>query len=181
MWRDKMSSGRLRWSRSFPGSHLNFDLTLTNPDELDVTLMQELLKSILEQTHRGLTLSSRASDELERWFQEPRTPLKSTAIVLLSNWFTTRSGDRHSTVAGRCEILWDALFACRPTERLSLSKAGQNHIATPAAFERFWDRLRAAQDGDSLSEIQGGPSGVPPPELFDVPSGNVRATIARKS
>ena len=97
--------------------------------------MKALLNAILRETHRGLTLSSRANREFRRWFDQPDTPLKSEAYVLLSNWFMTQSGDRHSTVATRCEELWDALFPCRPAERLSSPEAGRNHIVSPREFE----------------------------------------------
>jgi hypothetical protein len=136
------------WLRRFPASENNFDLVLANPQELDSAQMNELLDGIEKESHRGLTLSSRACTELRRWFGQPETPLRSDAYVLLSNWFLTQSGDRHSMVATRCEGLWDALFPCRPAKRLSSSAPGRNHVMEPAAFESFWSRLLAAQDGD---------------------------------
>ena len=110
--------------------------------------MNALLSAILKETHRGLTLSSRASREFRRWFDQPETALKSEAYVLLSNWFMTQSGDRHSMVATRCEELWDALFPCRPVERLSSPEAGRNHIIGLAEFEGFWQRILEAQSDD---------------------------------
>ena len=51
--------------------------------------------------------------------------------------------------ASHCEELWDALFACRPPERLSSPAAGQNHVMVPAEFERFWHQVMKAQgEGD---------------------------------
>ena len=107
--------------------------------------MNELLDGIEKETTRGgLTLSHRARREFRRWFSHLDTPLKSEAYVLLSNWFLTGSGDRHSMVAIRCEALWDELFPCRPAERLSSSVAGRNHVMGAAEFEGFWQRLLAA-------------------------------------
>ncbi len=141
----------MKWTRRFPNSANNFDLVLAVPQELDSGRMKVLLNVILEETHRGLTLSSRATKELRRWFDQPDTPLKSEAYVLLSNWFMTQSGDRHSTVASGCENLWDAMFPCRPVERLSSPEPGRNHVMVPAEFQRFWRRLLDAQ-GEGLHE-----------------------------
>jgi hypothetical protein len=118
--------------------------------------MNALLSAVLEETHRGLSLSSRATTEFRRWFDQPNTALQSEAYVLLSNWFMTQSGDRHSTVASRCEDLWDALFPCRPTNRLSSPEAGRNHVMIPAEFQSFWRRLLEAQ-GEDLREGDGSP------------------------
>lgn len=137
-----------KWRRVSPSSVNDFDLILTNPDEVDFPKMEKILSNVESETHRGLTLSSRASMEFERWFRQPDTPLKSEAYVQLSNWFMTRSGDRHSTVATHCEELWDALFPCRPVERLSSPQAGRNHVVVPAEFERFWRRVLEAQGQD---------------------------------
>src|SRR5947207_9602264 len=107
---------KLRWTRQSSNSA---NLVLVNPQDLDANEMRELLKDIQNETHRGVTLNQTAIKEFERWFGQPNTPLKSGAYVLLSNWFPTGSGDRDSTVAARCEKLWDALFPCRPLNRLS--------------------------------------------------------------
>lgn len=141
----------MNWTRRFPNSANNFDLVVTDPERLDLTHMTTLLSAVLAETHRSLSLSSRASTEFRRWFSQPDTPLKSEAYVLLSNWFLTQSGDRHSTVASRCEDLWDALFACRPLNRLSSSEAGRNHVMIPSEFQSFWRRLREAQ-GEQILE-----------------------------
>ena len=146
----------MNWTRRFPNSANNFDVLPTDPQELDSERLKTLLESVLKVNHRGLTLSSRASKELRRFFDNPDTPLKSEAYVLLSNWFMTQSGDRHSTVATRCEDLWDALFSCRPTERLSSPEAGRNHVMVPAEFENFWRRLLSAQ-GEAVRTSTVGP------------------------
>lgn len=147
----------MKWTRRFPNSANNFDLVLADPQELDSKRMGTLLSAVSKEAHRGLSLSSRASTEFRRWFDQPDTALKSEAYVLLSNWFMTRSGDRHSTVASRCEDLWDALFPCRPSNRLSSPEAGRNHVMIPAEFQTFWRRLLEAQgetshEGDESSE-----------------------------
>ena len=118
---------------------------LADPTKLDSKEMKARLTSILEERHRNLTLSSRASDEFLRWFDQPDSPLRSEAYVLLSNWFLTNSGDRHSTVASRCEALWDALFPCRPLRRLSSAKPGRNQIMLQGEFADFFRRLLEAQ------------------------------------
>jgi hypothetical protein len=141
----------MKWTRRFPNSANNFDLILANPQELDSKRMNALLNGVLEESHRGLSLSSRASTEFRRWFDQSDTPLKSEAYVLLSNWFMTQSGDRHSTVASRCEDLWDALFPCRPPKRLSSPEAGRNHVMILAEFQSFWRRLLEAQ-GENVRE-----------------------------
>jgi hypothetical protein len=146
----------MKWTRRFPNSANNFDLVLADPQDLDPKRMNALLSAVLEETHRGLSLSSRATTEFRRWFDQPNTALQSEAYVLLSNWFMTQSGDRHSTVASRCEDLWDALFPCRPTNRLSSPEAGRNHVMIPAEFQSFWRRLLEAQ-GEDLREGDGSP------------------------
>jgi hypothetical protein len=146
-----MNKAILKWRRRFPGSSTNFDLVLDNPSALHTEWMHRLLEAISEETHRGLTLSSRACKEFKRWIAQPDTPLKSEAYVLLSNWFMTQSGDRRSLVATRCEALWDALFSCRPGERLSSPEPGRNHVMVPSEFESFWHRISEAQ-GDEIRE-----------------------------
>jgi hypothetical protein len=160
----------LRWVRCFPDSANNFDLRLVNPQELDAEQMNALLESILKETHRGLTLSSRAVKEFRRWFSQPDTPLKSDAFVLLSNWFMTQSGDRLSMVATRCETLWDALFPCRPAERLSSPEPGRNHVIVLAEFARFWQRFPEAQG-------KGGEADQAPLEPAGPDSDRLRATF----
>jgi hypothetical protein len=145
---------KLRWARRLPNSTSNFDLILLNPQDLDPSRLTSLLEGILSETHRNLTLSGRAANEFRRWIDSPTTPLKSIAYVLLSNWFTTRSGDRNSMVASRCEALWDELFPCRLLERLSSPEPGQNHVILPSEFSSFWQEVLKAQ-GEDPSE-QGG-------------------------
>jgi hypothetical protein len=147
----------IRLKRRSPNSANDFDLVSINPEDMDFDRMNELLTGILGESHRGLTLSSRATKEFQRWFNHPETPLKSDAYVLLSNWFMTQSGDRHSLVASRCEALWDTLFPIRPAERLSSPKPGQNHVMIPTEFESFWRRVLEAQ-GEGISEVDGGPA-----------------------
>lgn len=162
---------KMKWTRRFPNSANNFDLVLATPQELDSKRMNTLLNDVLKEAHRGLTLSSRAKAEFQRWFGHPDTPLKSEAYVLLSNWFMTQSGDRHSTVASRCEDLWDALFPCRPAERLSSPEAGRNHVMVPAEFQSFWRRLLEAQ-GENVREADESsaePNSEPPPRTGEVP------------
>lgn len=137
-------SSLLKWTRRTESSH-NFDLLLTNHQELDSQRIIELLNDIQRETHRALSLSARADKEFRRWCAQPDTPLKSDAYVLLSNWFTTQSGDKRSMVASRCECLFDELFACRPLKRLSSPAPGQNHVIVPAEFDDWWHLLRKAQ------------------------------------
>ena len=135
----------LKWQRRSPGSQNNFDLVLENPEALKPGELNKLLDRIQNERHRCITLSSRALHDFRKFFDNPRRPLPSVAFVLLSNWFMTQSGDRNSLVAGHCEALWDALFSCRPPERLSSPAAGQNHLVVPLSFDAFWGRLRRAQ------------------------------------
>jgi hypothetical protein len=139
----------LRWTRRFPESRDNFDLRLLNPEDLDATRLLSLLAAIEAETHRGLTLNHSAARELERFFLKPTTPLKEHAYTRLSNWYTTGSGDRSSSVASGCEALWDEMFACRPLERLTSPQ--KNHLILPSEFASFWSRLLVAQ-GDSLTQ-----------------------------
>src|SRR5450759_3766417 len=141
-------TSNMSWARKSPNSANNFDLILLNPQTGDFERLNELLNLVGSEVHRGLTLSHRASQEFRRFFDQPHTPLKSDAYVLLSNWFMTQSGDRNSLVASRCEDLWDALFQSRPLERLSSPEPGRNHVMIPAAFESFWRRLCEAQGDD---------------------------------
>lgn len=147
-------NSNLRWARRSPNSANNFDLILLNPQAGDFERLNELLNLVGSEVHRGLTLSHRASQEFRRFFDQPDTPLKSDAYILLSNWFMTQSGDRNSLVASRCEDLWDALFQSRPPERLSSPEPGRNHVMIPAAFESFWRRLSEAQ-GDDVQTASG--------------------------
>src|ERR1039457_6856822 len=124
----------MQWTRRFSNSSSNFDLILAPLQELDSERLQALLNAILEETHRGITLSARATKEFRRWFDQPETPLKSKAYVLLSNWFMGQLGDRRSNVGSCCEHLWDALFPSRPMERLSSPVSGRNHLMKPHEF-----------------------------------------------
>jgi hypothetical protein len=174
-----MTARTMKWTRRFPNSANNFDLVTVTPQELDTKRLNMLLNRILEETHRGLTLSSRASTEFRRWFNHTDTPLKSEAYVLLSNWFMTQSGDRHSTVASRCEDLWDSLFPCRPAERLSSSEAGRNHVMVPAEFQGFWRRLSQAQGDDGVGkadESSAEPNCALSSGTGTVPDGNASTT-----
>jgi hypothetical protein len=157
---------RLRWARRSPDSHMNFDLLLLNPRDLDVARMHLLLEGIVKQSHRGLTLNGRAVAEFKRFFDNPDTPLKAYAYVLLSNWFLTRSGDKNSEVATRCEALWDELFPCRPLERLSSPAPGENHLMLDSEFQSFWSRLQKASGVGETASSQGGssPTEIPPSE-----------------
>lgn len=144
-----------RWVRRSQSAN-NFDLVLANPQELDCERIDELLDGIQQETHRGLSLSARADKEFRRWSKHPDTPLKSAAYVLLSNWYLTQSGDRHSAVAIRCEQLWDELFPCRPVKRLSSPEPGRNHLMVPGEFESFWKMLLEAQgDDEGISGTDG--------------------------
>jgi predicted RNase H-like HicB family nuclease len=134
----------LIWKREAPSSVNNFDLVVENPGDVDPQRLERLLNQVLKEKHR-VFLSGRASEEFVRWFNNPASPLKSEAYVLLSNWFMTRGGDRHSLLATRCEELWDALFPCRPPARLSSSRPGRNHLVIAAAFDNFWQRVLATQ------------------------------------
>lgn len=138
----------LIWRRKSPGSNNNFDLVVTNPQAVDARVLSASLNSIVEARRRGVTLNSDATQAFRDWLSNPSDPLKSLAYVLLSNWFLTNSGDRHSEVATRCEKLWDELFLCRPLHRLSSSVRAQNHKMLPEQFERFWPRLLEAQNGN---------------------------------
>lgn len=138
----------LQWTRVAPNSVHNFDLVLTNPGELDAQRMTDLLDRIAAARHRAQTLNSRALTAFREWLHNPESPLRSHAYVRLSNWFMTRSGDRHSTLAGQCEAFWDALFPCRPPERLSSPR--RNNIMVPAAFDGFWQRVMQAQSDATL-------------------------------
>jgi len=140
---------KLTWKRRIPDHDTNFDLVLVNPDDLDRRKMHRLLEAIMNETHRGLSLSGRAQRELQMFFDNPTSPLRATSYALLSNWFTTRGGDKNSVVATRCEALWDEMFQTRPLERLTSPTAGQNHIVLPSEFAAFWARLSKAQGNSS--------------------------------
>jgi hypothetical protein len=176
----------MMWARTFPNSANNFDLTLPDPKALNAGQMKALLGFIEEECHRGLTLSSRACQEFRRWFDQPDTPLKSEAYVLLSNWFMTQSGDRHSTVASRCEDLWDSLFPCRPIDRLSSPMPGRNHLMLPAEFDSFWRRVLKAQgecvdvDRPSTASTVEAPTAILHPVADDSTKGKLSAKFERK-
>jgi predicted RNase H-like HicB family nuclease len=169
----------LTWKREAPSSVNNFDLVVENPDDVDRRKLEQLLNEVLKEKHR-VFLSGRASEEFLRWFSDPSSPLKSEAYVLLSNWFMTRGGDRHSLLATRCENLWDALFPCRPPARLSSSRPGRNHLVIAGAFDSFWQRVLAIQgeqgatrasdalDANSKRRQPEGPARTTAPKQYDV-------------
>jgi len=161
-----------RWVRRSESAN-NFDLILANPRELNSESIKELLDHIQSETHRGLSLSARADKEFRRWCAHPSTPLKSDAYVLLSNWFLTQSGDRHSMVASHCEVLWDELFRGRPAKRLSSPEPGRNHVMVPGEFEGFWKMVLKAQGEDEqMSEISGSnaQANIPPVQSVTYPT-----------
>ena len=170
-------NAKLRWARKVPDSEHNFDLILTNPQDLDNDRINNLLEGILQESHRRQTLKSTARKEFQRWLSSPATPLKSTAYILLSNWFMTRSGDRNSMVAGGCEVLWDELFPCRPVNRLSSPEAGRNHLMIPSEFASFWQRVSKAQGEDFAKggRLPSDPNVKPPSEPNQVREGVERS------
>lgn len=139
----------LAWKRRIPDHPTNFDLVLVDP-HLDQSRMHELLEAIMKETHRRLSLSGRAYRELKTFFDNPTSVLRASSYALLSNWFTTRGGDRNSMVASRCEALWDEMFQTRPLERLTSPTAGQNHIVLPSEFASFWARLSRVQGNSDV-------------------------------
>jgi len=151
---------KLVWKRRIPDHVTNFDLVLMNPQDLDRARMHELLEAIMNETHRGLSLSSRACRELRTFFDNPTSALRASSYALLSNWYTTRGGDKNSMVASRCEALWDEMFHIRPLERLTSPTAGQNHIVLASEFSSFWARLSRAQ-GDADAPPQSTPGTTP--------------------
>jgi hypothetical protein len=177
----------LKWARRFPDSANNFDLVLTNPEEIDSGRLEKLLEAIIKEKHRNLTLNARAYEEFQRWLKNPSDPLRGEAYVLLSNWFMTNSGDRNSPVATQCERLWDALFPCRPLHRLSSPEAGRNHIAIPLEFESFWRRIREAQGENPGADSKASPEPITrtsgavnlSTELRSAPGDQVRAKFEK--
>lgn len=151
---------RLVWGRRWPDSTANFDLVLVNPEAVNVEHLRELLRSITSVRFGGRTLKGTAIRFFERWFDDLRSPLQEAAFVLLCNWFLTRGGYKTSELARRCEIFWDAMFACRPEDRLSSPIRNENHRVIPEEFERFWQFLMRAQDDSPSMGAQDDPRPV---------------------
>jgi hypothetical protein len=147
----------LRWRRESPES---FDLVLDTLDRLDRPLVGELYQQFMNSECAAQpNFSEYLREDLSSWVTHPEQPLPSVAYATLSNWFTTAfTALNTSPRATAAWKLWDALFACRPEDRLT--PPDQNHVVLKEPFERWWKKQL---------ELQG--STQPPPPCPEKPSG----------
>jgi 5-methylcytosine-specific restriction protein B len=152
--------GVTRWRRN---SADGCDLVLDSLDALDRAAVGALYQQFMNSECVGQpNFSEYLREDLSVWITHPEKPLPSVAFASLSNWFTTAHPALNpSPRATAARKLWDALFLCAPTERLSSPESGQNHIVLNEPFERWWKRQLELQDSTQ-------PPPQPPPET---PSG----------
>lgn len=129
----------LVWRRS-PWLEDRYALSLVNPEDADLVRLTSLLAKV--NAARGgdeQAFSEEAAAGFEQWFRGVRNPLASQAYARLSDWFLTNDEeDRKSPLAGRCAVLWDALFSARPPKRLTRTDC--NAAIIPVRFDIWWHR-----------------------------------------
>jgi MoxR-like ATPase len=137
-----MSISNLKWERVTSDS---YDLALQHVGNLDRTGLKALYEKFMStkwaDSDRGVNKYLR--EDFKEWVDAPEQPLKSRAYVTLSNWFLSIDAYKNDPRGNAARSLWDFLFLCRPTDRLSRSEGGRNHLILPDWFDQWWtEQLR---------------------------------------
>ena len=136
-------SSFLKWDRVAPES---FDLRLQNVDSLDVNRLRSLFDTFLSTkwADSNLSINRYLREDLKSWIDSPAKPLRSRVYVTLSNWFLSIDAFKNDQRGKAAGELWDLLFLCRPSDRLS-SSSGGNHEIIPERFNRWWAEQQKLQ------------------------------------
>lgn len=122
-----------------------YALSLSDPDRADVDELRGLFETVRRSMGgRRRRFSRKATALFERWLKDPSQPLPSRAYALLSNWFLNRAKvDRESPLGDACGDLWDAMFAVRPSDRLT--PVEKNHQILEERFALWWNDMAKKQ------------------------------------
>jgi hypothetical protein len=141
-----MNTGILKWNRVSPDS---FDLRLQDTDLLDHDRLKTLYKTLLsakfaeKRGAKDLGFPRYIRDDLRIWIDMPEEPFTSRVYVTLSNWFLSIGAFNNSERGIAAAHIWDFLFRCRPTDRLSA--IGKRHEIIPERFDQWWARQQKLQ------------------------------------
>ena len=114
-----------------------FDLVLKNPEDVNVTILKELLYKVeAYDPYVKQDFDAIASRLFREWLDSPNQPLAEHAYASLSNWFMS-DGPRYKDTgrAFAAERLWEALFCVKPSRRLTIP--GSKKII-PERFKDWW-------------------------------------------
>jgi hypothetical protein len=134
-----MNTSVLKWNRVALDS---FDLRLQNADMLDHERLKTLYKTLLnakfaeKRGARDLGFPPFIRDDLRDWIDVPKEPLISGVYVTLSNWFLSIGAFKNSERGIAAGRIWDVLFCCRPSDRLSF--VAKRHEIIPEKFDQWW-------------------------------------------
>jgi hypothetical protein len=139
-----MSSSILKWDRLTQGS---FDLKLQNVNSLDLNRLRNLYESFISTkwADSNLGINKYLREDLKSWTDVPTGPLASRVYVTLSNWFSSIDAFKNSERGNAARTLWDFLFLCRPSDRLSPTEGGRNHEIIPERFNKWWAEQQGLQ------------------------------------
>jgi hypothetical protein len=158
-----MAASILKWDRVPPGS---FDLKLENIERLDLNRLKTLYETFISTkwADSNLSINRYLREDLKIWIDAPGEPLASRVYVTLSNWFSSIDAFKNSDRGSAARALWDFLFLCRPSDRLSSTEAGKNHVIIPERFDKWWAEQQklqgsirssqAARRGDGVTDAR---------------------------
>jgi len=158
---ERSRSSILKWDRVAPES---FDLKLVNINSLDLNRLRSLYETFLSTkwADSKLGINRYLREDLRSWIDSPTKPLGSRVYVTLSNWFLSIDAFKNDPRGKAAGELWDFLFLCHPSDRLSPTEGGRNHEIIPERFNRWWAEQQTLQ----------GPMNQMPP-LIDLSSAEV--------
>jgi 5-methylcytosine-specific restriction endonuclease McrBC GTP-binding regulatory subunit McrB len=158
-----MGTSILKWDRVAPDS---FDLRLQNVDSLDLNALRTLYETFVSTkwADSDLGINKYLREDLKSWIDVPAQPLASRVYVTLSNWFSSIDAFKNSDRGNAAGALWDFLFLCRPSDRLSPTEAGKNHVLIPERFDTWWaeqqklqgstQSLQVSRKGDDVADAR---------------------------
>jgi hypothetical protein len=142
----------LKWERVTPDS---YDLKLQNVEVLDRDKLNSLYETLVSSkwADSSMSLNKYLREDLREWSEAPEEPLTPRAYVTLSNWFSSIDAFRNSDRGKIARNLWDFLFLCRPSDRLS--EPGRNSVLIPERFDEWWseqEKRQGSSDGFQMHD-----------------------------
>ncbi|HOI54441.1 MAG TPA: hypothetical protein PLP01_04265 [Phycisphaerae bacterium] len=130
------------WSPQPKDAHA---LRLEKPGAADAIRLRRLFETVKRASGGGRKVISKdAVEGFEEWLEDVARPLRSEAYALLSNWFLTgNKGARNTPLGHACADFWDAVFAVRPSKRLTSPE--ENHQILDDRFGVWWASMERAQ------------------------------------
>jgi 5-methylcytosine-specific restriction enzyme B len=125
------------------GRQNNYELKLQNPEALNMETGKNLAATFFATAPQEGGIHRELRAGIEDWLNNPKIALDSSALVLLSNWFTSDATHSKSPTGHAAGHLWDFLFRCRPKSRMSTP--ARNDVILPEAFEDWWAEQQRLQ------------------------------------